>query len=64
MGPDGVERMTVLMHVRTGDQTADTFTKALTGPAFAEYRGRSLGEEPKSSSAMSEDHQIEKRRRR
>ena len=58
--PDGEERTAVLMHVRTGDQTADMLTKALCGPTFEEHRSRSLGEEPKSSSAVAED----KRRRK
>ena len=46
--PEGEERTAVLVHVRTGDQTADMLTKALCGPTFEEHRSRSLGEEPKT----------------
>ena len=53
--PDGEERTAVLVHVRTGDQTADMLTKAVCGPTF---------EEPKSSSAVAEDNRKDKRRRK
>ena len=48
------------MHVRTGDQTADMLTKALCGPTFEEHRSRSLGEEPKPSSAVAENNRKDK----
>ena len=49
------ERTAVLVHVRTGDQTADMLTKALSGPTFEEHRSRSLGEKLKPSSAVAEE---------
>ena len=36
--PEGEERTAVLVHVRTGDQTADMLTKALCGPTFEEQQ--------------------------
>ena len=60
--PDGEERPAAF--VRTGDQTADMLTNALCGPTFEEHRSRSLGEEPKLSSAVAEDNQEDKRRRK
>ena len=62
--PEGEERTAVLVHVRTGDQTADMLTKALCGPTFEEHRSRSLDEEPKPSSAVAEDNRKVKRRRK
>ena len=41
-----------LMHVRTGDNSADNYTNTLTGPVFMGYRGRNLDEEWKSAVAV------------
>ena len=63
MDPDGEENTAVFMiHMRTVDYTAD-ITKTLTELAFEEH-GRSPkgGKESKSTSALAEDNQREKRR--
>ena len=41
--PEGEFRTATLIHVRTGEQTADIFTKALTGTAFDTHRRRMFG---------------------
>ena len=46
--PDGEFWTVTLIHVRTGEQTADIFTKALTGTAFDTHRRRMFGTESKS----------------
>ena len=62
--PDGEERTAVLVHVRTGDQTADMLSKALCGLTFEKHRSRNLGEEPKLSSAVAKENRKDKRRRK
>ena len=42
---DGAHRTAELIHVRTDDEAADIFTKALTEPAIKEHSSRSLGEQ-------------------
>ena len=51
-----------LVHVRTGDQSADIFTKALTGTEFDGHRKRTLGEETKTSMAVARDNTRRRRR--
>ena len=60
--PDGEFRTATLLHVRTGDQIADVFTKALlTGTAFETHRRRMFGTERKISTEVAKDS--ERRRR-
>ena len=47
--PKGEYCTAVLYHVRTGDQSADLYTKALTGVPFLEHRERNLGEKRRAS---------------
>ena len=54
--PEGEYRTAHLVHVRTGDQSADIFTKALTGTVFDGHRKRTLGEETKTSMAVARQH--------
>jgi len=61
--PDGDLRTAQLIHVRTGDQSADLYTKALTGPTFDAHRERNLGERRKPSSEVAEESQRKRRRR-
>ena len=63
MDPDGDLRTAQLIHVRTGDQSADLYTKALTGPTFDAHRERNLGERRKPSSEVAEESQRKRRRR-
>ena len=49
MDPDGEFQTARLIHMRTGDQIADIFTKALTGLTFLTQRRRSLGTDRKTS---------------
>ena len=48
-------RTATLIYVRTGEQTADIFTKSLTGPAFDTFRRRTFGTERKSSTDVVDD---------
>ena len=59
---DGEFRTATLIHVRTGEQTADIFTKALTGTAFDTHRRRMFGTERKSSAEVAQE--LERKRRR
>ena len=60
--PEGELRTATLIHVRTGDQSADLYTKALTGPTFKEHRERNLGERRKASTEVTEDNKRKRRR--
>ena len=51
----GEHRTAILIHVRTADQSADIFTKALTGPVFECHRKRVLGQWRKASASVTED---------
>ena len=59
--PDGEFGTARLIHVRIGDQTADIFTKALTGVIFEKHRSRSLGERRKASTAVAKDNKCKRR---
>ena len=41
--PEGNLQTARLLYVRTGDQSADMYTKSLTGLPFVEHRERNLG---------------------
>ncbi len=51
-----------LLYVHTGDQSADMYTKSLTGPAFVEHHKRNLGEKRRSSTEVRERSQKKRRR--
>ena len=61
--PDGEFQTARLIHVRTGDQTADIFTKALTGLIFVTHRSRSLGTDRKTSTGVARDNMKRQRQR-
>ena len=54
--PEGEFRTAQLIHVRTADQSADIFTKALTGPVFDTHSKRIMGEQRKASTRVAEDN--------
>ena len=60
--PEGELKTAELIHVRTGDQSADLYTKALKGPAFAENCERNLGEKQRTSMDVAEDNRRKRRR--
>ena len=60
--PKGELRTAMLFHVDSADQSADMYTKALTGPLFIEHRARNLGEKRRSSGAVIERAQRKRRR--
>ena len=60
--PDGEFGTARLIYVRTGDQTADILTKALTGVIFEKHRSRSLGERRKASTEVAKDNKCKRRR--
>ena len=60
--PDGEFRTDTLIHMRTGEQTADIFTKALTGTAFDTHRRRMCGTQRKSSIKVAKDSERKRRR--
>ena len=60
--PDGEFRTATLIHVRTGEQTANIFTKTLTGTAFDTHRRRIFGTERKNSAEVAQ-HSERKRSR-
>ena len=62
--PDGEFQTARLIHVRTGDQTADIFTKALTGLTFLTHRSRSLGTDRKTSTEVDPDNMMKRQRQR
>ena len=59
---DGEFRTATLIHVRTGEQTADIFTKALTGTVFETHRRRMFGTERKSSAEVAQDSERKRSR--
>ena len=59
--PDGELKTAVLVHVKSEDQSADIFTKALTGPLFASHRERNLGEKRKSTKEVIASNQRKRR---
>ena len=59
---EGELRTAQLIHVGTRDQSANIYTKALTGPIFVEHSDRNLGGKSKASAAVTEDN-CRKRRR-
>ena len=61
--PDGEFQTARLIHVRTGDQTVDIFTKALTGLIFVTHRSRSLGTDSKTSAEVARDNMKLQRQR-
>ena len=60
--PEGKHRRAILIHVRSADQSADIFTKALTGPVFECHRKRVLGQLRKASASMTEDNRRKRSR--
>jgi hypothetical protein len=60
--PKGELRTAMLFHVDSADQSADMYTKALTGPLFIEHRARNLGEKRRSSGAVIERAQRKRKR--
>jgi hypothetical protein len=60
--PEGELRTAHLIHVRTGDQSADLYTKALTGAPFETHRERNLGEKRRASVEVAEDNRRKRRR--
>ena len=54
--PEGEHRTAILIHVKTADQSADIFTKALTGSVFECHRKRVLGQQRKASASVTEDN--------
>ena len=60
--PEGDLLTARLLYVNTGDQSADMYTKSLTGLPFVEHRERNLGNKRLSSAEVIERSQ--KRRRR
>jgi hypothetical protein len=60
--PDGDYKTAELMLVGTDFQSADMYTKALTGPKFVGHRIRNMGVKRKSSHRVIEDHLQKKRR--
>ena len=60
--PDGEFGTARLIHVQTGDQTADIFTKALTEVVFEKHRSRSLGERRKASTEVANGNKCKRRR--
>ena len=61
--PDGEFQTARLIHVRTGDQTADIFIKALTGLIFLTHRSQSLGMDRKTSIEVARDNMKRQRQR-
>ena len=53
---EGTLRMSQLIHVGSGDRSADIYTKALTGPIFGEHRERHLGERRKAFGVVIADN--------
>lgn len=62
--PAGEFKTAELVHVTTHNQSADVYTKALTGHAFGVHRKRNLGEESKSSEAVRAENASRKRSRK
>ena len=60
--PGGEFRTATLIHVRTGEQPADIFTKALTETTFETHRRRLFGTERKSSTEVAKDSERKRRR--
>jgi hypothetical protein len=60
--PEGELRTAQLIHVRTGDQSADLYTKALTGAPFETHRERKLGEKRRASVEVAEENRRKRRR--
>ena len=59
--PDGELKTAVLVHVKSEDQSADIFTKTLTGPLFASHRECNLGEKRKSTKEVIASNQRKRR---
>ena len=53
--PEGEHRTAILIYMRTADQSADIFTKALTGPVIECDRKRVLGQLRKASASVAEN---------
>jgi hypothetical protein len=60
---DGDYKTAKLMLVGTDHQSADIYTKALTGPKFVGHRVRNIGVKRMSSEGVMNDHLQKKRRR-
>ena len=60
--PDGEFRTATLINVRTGEHTADVFTKALTGTAFDTHQRTMFGTERKSSAEVAQDSERKRSR--
>ena len=54
--PAAEHRTAILIHVKTANQSADNFTKALNGPVFQCHRKRVLGQQRKASALGTEDN--------
>ena len=63
VNPDGPYRTAQLVHVRSADQSADLYTKALVGSMLETHRTRNLGEKRKSSNDVRADNSRSQRRR-
>ena len=64
VNPDGPYGTAKLIHVKSSDQSADIYTKALVGENFEIHRARNLGEKRKSSRAVRTDNSLRQRVRR
>ena len=62
VNPDREYGTAILIHVRNKDQTADIFTKSLTGQDFMVHRERSLEELWKNLMAVTADNRTRKSR--
>ena len=60
--PEGDLQTARLLYVRTGDQSADMYTKSLTGLPFVEHRERNLGNKRRSSTEVMERSQKKRHR--
>ena len=56
VNPEGEHWTTILIHVKTADQSADIFTKALIEPVFECHRKRVQGQQRKTSASVTEDN--------
>ena len=54
--PEGEHRTATLIQMKTADQPADIFTKALTGPVFESHRKKVLGQQRKASASVTGDN--------
>jgi hypothetical protein len=60
--PEGELQTARLAYVYTGDQSADLYTKTLTGQLFEEHRERNLGMKRRSSTQVMQESQRKRRR--